>query len=304
MPTAAEPASSPLLPTSPTAAEWRAMTPTQRERLLVAINEALSDPLVAMTEGRRHQTTKTRTLDTLGLHFAALGRTIYLAEEMSVLYPGEKPFSPDVLAVLDVPQPEDDERMGWVVLDEGRGLDLVIEVLHRGDRDKDLVGNVERYARLGIPEYFVFDRAREKIHGYRLPAGDARKYRRIVPQFGRHHSEVLGLDIAVLDGQFKFFYGAAELIRSADLIGRLEGMVSSLEARADQAQGQADLALGGLRRGIGALIEARGLPCSDEDRARLAGCDDPAILQRWLLQATRAGSTEEIFAPEALGATT
>ena len=74
MPTAAEPASSPLLPTSPTAAEWRAMTPTQRERLLVAINEALSDPLVAMTEGRRHQTTKTRTLDTLGLHFAALGR--------------------------------------------------------------------------------------------------------------------------------------------------------------------------------------------------------------------------------------
>jgi Uma2 family endonuclease len=72
-----------------------------------------------------------------------------------------------VLAVLDVPQPEDDERMAWVVADEGKGLDLVLEVLHHADRNKDLVENVERYARLGIPEYFVYDRARQRIHGHR-----------------------------------------------------------------------------------------------------------------------------------------
>ena len=56
--------------------------------------------------------------------FKAMGRVIYLAEEMAVAYPGAEVFTPDVLAVLDVVQPEDDERLAWVVADEGRGLDL------------------------------------------------------------------------------------------------------------------------------------------------------------------------------------
>ena len=88
-----------------------------------------------------------------------------------MIYPGERGFSPDILAVLGVEEPDEDERLSWVVADEGKGLDFVLEVLHRGDRDKDLVENVERYAQLGIPEYFVYDRARQQIHGFRLPAG-------------------------------------------------------------------------------------------------------------------------------------
>src|SRR5262245_36984624 len=43
--------------------------------------------------------------------------------------------------------------LAWVVAEEGKGLDFVLEVLHKGDRNKDLVENVERYAQLGIPEY-------------------------------------------------------------------------------------------------------------------------------------------------------
>ncbi len=42
---------------------------------------------------------------------------------------------------------------------EGRGPDFILEVLHLGDRKKDLVKNVERYARLGVEEYFVYDRS-------------------------------------------------------------------------------------------------------------------------------------------------
>jgi Uma2 family endonuclease len=56
---------------------------------------------------------------------------------------------------------------GHVVAEEQRGLDFVLEVLHLGNRKKDLVDNVERYARLRIPEYFVYDRARQQILGYR-----------------------------------------------------------------------------------------------------------------------------------------
>ncbi len=316
---------------APTEEAWRAMSPSAREALLVRILDALSDPAAAMTEGRRHKKAKTRTLDTLGLHFGAIGRSVYLAEEMAVLYPGEPVFSPDVLAVLSVAEPDDDPRMAWVVADEGRGLDLVIEVLHHGSRNKDLVDNVERYAHLGIPEYFVYDRLHQKIYGYRLPDARARRYQRIVPQFGRHASGVLGLDLAIEGGRLRFFYGMAELPGTSDLIGRLNGMVADLEARAGeaqaqieeaveqatqaqaqatqaqaqatqaqaqatQAQAQATQALTALRGGIVALLGARGLVCSEQVQARLFSCSDAATLQRWLLRAMSAVTVEEVLA--------
>src|SRR5580704_9299699 len=161
-----EPPGSPLA--VPTAEAWRAMTPEERLDFQVRILDVLSDPRSLMSEGRPHKRAKSRALDALHLYFRTTGRVIYLAEEMAVLYPGWDAFSPDVLAVLDVPQPDDDPRMSWVVADEGKGPDLILEVLHHGDRNKDLVQNVERYAQLGIPEYFVYDRAKQQIHGHRL----------------------------------------------------------------------------------------------------------------------------------------
>src|SRR3954471_20669771 len=115
----AEPAPSVPAPIiAPTEEVWQAMSPAERERFLVRVLDALSDPVAAMSEGRPHKKAKTRALDRLGLHFSAVGRAVYLAEEMAVLYPGEPAFTPDVLAVLDVVEPEDDQRMAWVVADE------------------------------------------------------------------------------------------------------------------------------------------------------------------------------------------
>lgn len=282
---------------APTEAEWRALSPEARQTLLVAINNALSDPAAAMSEGRRHKKAKTRTIDALGLHFSSIGRSIYLAEEMAVLYPGEPVFTPDVLAVLDVVEPEDDARMAWVVADEGRGLDLVIEVLHHGDRKKDLVDNVERYAGLGIPEYFIYDRLHERIHGYRLPDARARRYQRIVPQLGRHASAVLGLDLALLGGKLRFFYGQAELPGTADLIGRLNSMVTELEAKADEAQAERAQALSALQETLSALLAARGIPCSEEQRALVEASVDPPRLHGWILRAVTATKAEEVFSP-------
>jgi Uma2 family endonuclease len=128
------------------------MPPAARERFLLQVIDALSDVRIVMSEGRQHKKAKSRAADMLGLHFKKLGRVVYVAEELAVVYPGEPSFCPDVLAVLDVPQPDDDPRMAWVVADEGKGLDFVLEVLDRGDRRKDLVENVERYRCIGIPE--------------------------------------------------------------------------------------------------------------------------------------------------------
>lgn len=271
------------------------MTPSAREDLLVRILDALSDPAAAMSEGRRHKKAKSRVIDALGLHFGTIGRAVYLAEEMAVLYPGEAVFTPDVLAVVGVTEPEDDARMAWVVADEGKGLDLAIEVLHQGSRTKDLVDNVERYARLGIPEYFAYDRLHQRIYGYRLPDERSRRYQRIVPQFGRHTSGVLGLDLAIEGGQLRFFYGIAELPGTTDVIGRLNRMVAGLEVRADEAEAQIEEAHTALREGIAALLGARGITCSSEARERLSSCSDAATLQRWLFKAMTAGTEEEVF---------
>jgi Uma2 family endonuclease len=283
------------LPIAPTEEAWRAMTPDARERFLIQVNDALSDPQRTMSEGRPHKKAKSRAVDMLGLHFKAMGRVIYLAEEMAAVYPGVEVFTPDVLAVVDVEQPEDDERMAWVVADEGRGLDLALEVLHRGNRKKDLVDNVERYASLGISEYFVYDRAKQQLHGHRLVSPGAKRYQRIVPQSGRYHSTVLGLDLVLQQGSLRFYQGMAELIGSPELIDRLSGMVESLAAKAEQAEAKAEQAVASMRENVLAVLAVRGIPCGDAVRARVMTCDDLALLQRWLVRAFSATSEQDVF---------
>ena len=73
MPTKQSPSASPhrALPIGPTEEGWRAMMPAERERFLLEVLDALSDPRSAMLEGRPHKKAKTRALDLLGLHFKA-----------------------------------------------------------------------------------------------------------------------------------------------------------------------------------------------------------------------------------------
>lgn len=51
-----------------------------------------------------------------------------------------------------------------------------------------------RYAKLGIPEYFVYDVANQRLRGYRL-SDRAREYTPIMPQGGTWSSAVLGLEL-------------------------------------------------------------------------------------------------------------
>ncbi len=283
-----------IVPVAPSEERWREMSAIERERFIVSVNEALSDPLVAMSEGRPHKKAKSRALDMLGLHFRALGRRIYLAEELSVIYPNAVPFVPDVLAVLDVDEPEDDQRMSWVVQEEGKGLDWVLEVIWAGNRDKDLVDNVHRYAMLGIPEYFAYDKKQERIFGYRL-IPETRRYQPILAQAGMYRSNVLGIDLAIVDGVLKFFQGAAELYDTAHLIRRLEGMVAHLEKKNDEANREAERGRASMRRAIVAILAARGVHCSDEARLALDDCTSMDILDKWHDRALSATSEADVF---------
>src|SRR5438477_90099 len=80
--------------------------------------------------------------------------------------------------------------------------------------------NVARYARLGIPEYFLYDRARNQLAAYRLASPDAEVYTPIVPNHGMYESRVLGLEVQVEGDRLRFYAGTALLLESEELIVR------------------------------------------------------------------------------------
>jgi Uma2 family endonuclease len=223
-------------PRAPTLEQWEAMSPAERERVVNALPTSL--PVETHPpEGDLHRKAKQGALGTLEEFFRRAGRRVYLSSELAVYYPGEPSFVPDVLAVLDV---ESHDRMRWVVAKEGRGLDFVLEVLVAGDPKKDLEANVVRYARLGIAECFVFDRARSRLYGHRIAPTGGGTYQRIVAQGGRYASKVLGLDLLVDGEKLQFFAGNAALEDSDQMIARLRTMMDNVLARAEQEAARAE----------------------------------------------------------------
>lgn len=231
----------PTSPITPSVEQWRGMTRAQRDAFLADALLALQQEAELMPEGVPHIRSKFGIREVLRDYYARMGRKIYLGTELPIHYPGEPGFAPDFHAVLDVEDPGDaDTRMAWVVADEGKGLDLVLEVLHAGDRRKDLVDNVLFYARLGIPEYFVYDRRKYHVHGFRLPAPGATRYVPIQSRGGFLSSNVLGLDLGVSDGRLRFYHVGAEVPETRDLLLRATAMIDALERRADEEAQRAD----------------------------------------------------------------
>jgi Uma2 family endonuclease len=219
-------------PRAPTEEQWSALTPEQRAQVLGSL--PCDVPLeLFMPEGDAHRTGKSHALEALGAFFEKTGRRVYLSSELNVYYPGQRRFAPDVLAVVDV---DPHQREKWVVSHEGKGLDLVLEIHVSGEFKKDFEANRARYAALGIPEYFLFDRTRGRLFGWRLPGPGARVYEPIVPQHGLYTSGVLGLDLAMERERLRFYFGTAPLPEAGELVARLETMVTDLVARREEVE--------------------------------------------------------------------
>ncbi|WP_437680346.1 Uma2 family endonuclease [Sorangium sp. So ce131] len=223
-------------PRAPPQELWDRMTPDERQRVLDTLPSEFEVSEASPPEGDFHFNPKAAAKETLGGYFQRIGRRVYLACELPVYYPAERMFAPDLIAVLDV---EVKERSVWSASAEGKGVDLAMEVLWSGSSKKDLEDNVTRYAALGIPEYFVFDRRRRRLRGFRLAAGSAR-YQPIVPQEGRLTSAVLGLDLGLEGDRLRFFHGLAPLPETHELLTRLGAMVGDLEARLDETEQRLD----------------------------------------------------------------
>jgi Uma2 family endonuclease len=218
-------------PRAPSEEAWARMTPEERAAVVGMLPAEVPFDL-APSEGDLHAKATATARSTLDAFFRRIGRKIYVSSNLAVYYPEEPRFAPDVLAVRDV-EPHDRDK--WVVATEGKGLDFVLEVHVAGDRAKDERRNVERYARLGIPEYFFFDRGRRVLRGYRLQEGTGRRaYRPIVPQDGAYPSEVLGLDLALEGDRLRFLYGRATVPEADELIAKLGQALNEAVAGREQ----------------------------------------------------------------------
>lgn len=235
-PRVSPPVGPPPMPRVPERSVLEAMSPAERERTYAAILDSLEPLREAMSEGTRHSRPKIGAMVGLSDFFQRAGRRVFLASELAVLYPGEEVIVPDILAVLDTDP--DREMESWNVLAEGRGVDLVIEFHNLGRKHKELQENLRDYARLGIREYFFLDVRKKHLRGFRLPPG-AHAHVPILGQGGRLVSEVLGLELAVVDGRLRFFHDMAQVLESRELVGLLERMVGERDVRLEEAEGRA-----------------------------------------------------------------
>jgi Uma2 family endonuclease len=145
---------------------------------------------------------------------------------------------PDFFAVLGVPKRE---RKSWVVWEEGKAPDVVIELLSESTAQADKTEKKETYQdRLRVPEYFWYDPFNpEDWAGFILRDG---KYESLVPDAERRFiSERLGLALVRWQGVYKGV--EAIWLRWATLEGRLlptgDELVQQERQRAEQEKQRA-----------------------------------------------------------------
>ena len=115
----------PLDPRAPSQAEWDAMPEGERQRAIALL--PIKAPYdLSPCEGDTHRKARESAVSTLDAFFRRIGRRVYVSSEIVVYYPDEPRFSPDVFVVLD---DDSQERTRWIASREGKGLDLVLEVL-------------------------------------------------------------------------------------------------------------------------------------------------------------------------------
>jgi Uma2 family endonuclease len=159
-----------------------------------------------MAETDHHRDLMVDLIQTLKAFYAAQQR-VYVSGNLLVFYePGNRRrhVSPDVFVVKGVPK---HDRLNYLVWEEKKGPDVVIELTSSSTRREDLHGKFRLYREtLRVKEYFLFDPFGDYLgptmQGYRLRAGE---YRAIQPVRARLPSRVLGLHLERSGSNLRLF---------------------------------------------------------------------------------------------------
>jgi Uma2 family endonuclease len=159
-----------------------------------------------MAETDLHFDLMTESLQTLEMRYAN-DPNIYVSGNLLLYYVPEnkrRRVAPDLFVVKGVPKKERDYFLMW---EEGKGPDAVIEFTSKSTRKEDTTKKFQLYRDvLKVREYFLFDPRGDyldpTLQGYRL---SRREYVPIAPIADRLPSAVLGLHLERSGTDLRFF---------------------------------------------------------------------------------------------------
>ncbi len=164
------------------------------------------------------------------VHFGSPETTLVAADQWIAAAPGSRPLLlPDFLIAFDVDVNLYNQQRGYVISDQGKPPDFVMEVASPSTAERDTGYKRVEYARMGITEYWRFDNTGES-HGARL-AGDRLVGTRYEPL------PIVEVDSNVLEGRSEVLnlmlrWEDGELFWIDPATGQpLPGLVSEREAR-------------------------------------------------------------------------
>ena len=202
-----------------------------------------------LAETRFQYDSLTYAAGALDVHF--LDRSDVAVEGNRLLYYVEgdprSRVAPDVFVVFGVPKRR---RRIYLLWEEGKAPDFVLEITSRSTRRQDQGFKRELYARLGVREYWLFDPTGDwldpRLQGNRFVGGH---YEPLSPsgiEGGERvlHSTVLGLDVYVDGGEIRFRDPATGrkllTLEETEFVRREE---TRARKKAEQARETAELAL-------------------------------------------------------------
>jgi Uma2 family endonuclease len=210
-----------------------------------------------MAETDWHRILMNALIQTLDAWFAQ-DPSVYVSGNLLLFYvQGNKRrhVSPDVLVVKGVAKRR---RPNYLVWEEGKGPDVVIELTSSSTRAEDTKKKFQLYQdTLRVQEYFLFDPLGQylvpQLRGYRLHRG---RYVPIREVGGRLPSKVLGLHLEPAGRDLRLFNPASGhwLTTPEERAAQAEERRSLAEAQRDQeraARQQAEAELARLRRELG-----------------------------------------------------
>jgi Uma2 family endonuclease len=163
-----------------------------------------------MGETDLHRSVMVAAIETLQMYYAT--QLVYVSGNILLYYrPGDKRrhVSPDVMVVKGLEQRDRDNYLLW---EEGRAPNVVIEVTSESTREEDLHKKLAIYRdEIRVAEYFLFDPRAEhlqpSLQGHRLSGG---RYEPVAPIAGRLPSQELGLHLEADGHQLRFYDPAAQ----------------------------------------------------------------------------------------------
>ena len=147
-------------------------------------------------------------------HFGREDTTIYGGRLYIVPRPGTLSDHwqvPDLLIAFDVDSSLYYRSNGYVISEQGKPPDFVLEVASESTAERDLGVKRDDYAAFGIPEYWRFDETGEhygdRLAGERLVDGvyEPIEIEQLAGDILQGHSDVLALDIRWHDGRLEWY---------------------------------------------------------------------------------------------------